>query len=120
MQIHHVQLAAPEGSEEAARGFFVGVLRMIEEPKPPALRAGGGCWFRREGCSIHVGIDPSFRPQKKAHPAFLVDDLQDLASRLEGAGHGIEWDARIPGTERFYTEDPFGNRLEFMGVPEEA
>lgn len=115
MRIDHIQLAAPEDSEQAARAFFVGLLGMVEEPKPPSLQSRGGCWFRRGDCSVHVGIDPVFRPQKKAHPAFSVGDLRNLASRLESAGHSVEWDHRIPGTERFYTQDPFGNRIEFVG-----
>lgn len=115
MRIDHIQLAAPEGSEPTARDFFVGVLHMVEEPKPPSLRSRGGCWFRRGGCSVHIGIDPAFRPQRKAHPAFAVDDVHEIASRLEAAGYEVVWDPMIPGTERFYTQDPFGNRLEFMG-----
>lgn len=116
MRIDHVQLAAPEGCEAAARAFFVGVLRMVEEPKPAPLASRGGCWFRSGGCSVHVGVDPSFTPQKKAHPAFAVDDLGDLAHRLETAGHEVSWDRMLPGVERFYTHDPFGNRLEFVGT----
>jgi catechol 2,3-dioxygenase-like lactoylglutathione lyase family enzyme len=87
---------------------------MTEEPKPVTLQSHGGCWFRSDGCSVHVGIDPSFRPQKKAHPAFAVEDLRDLADRLKAAGHEVRWNGMLRGIERFYTEDPFGNRLEFV------
>jgi len=90
---------------------------MVEEPKPASLQSRGGCWFRRGDCSVHVGIDLSFEPQKKAHPAFSVKDAAGLASRLEAAGHQVRWDDAIPGVERFYTEDPFGNRLEFIDGP---
>lgn len=117
MRIDHIQLAAPAGAEDAARAFFVDLLGMEEEPKPPALRARGGCWFRSGDCSVHVGIDPSFAPQRKAHPAFMVDDLGGVAELLEAAGHVVAWDDRVPGTTRFYTEDPFGNRLEFVAPP---
>jgi hypothetical protein len=26
----------------------------------------------------------------------------------------VEWDERWPGVRRFYTHDPFGNRLELL------
>lgn len=114
MHIDHIQLAAPAGSEDRAREFFVGLLGMTEEEKPAALRDRGGCWFRTGDCSVHVGIDPNFSPQTKAHPAFRIDHCMGLAERLESAGHEVEWDERIPDVTRFYTTDPFGNRLEFM------
>jgi hypothetical protein len=44
--LHHVQLAAPAGSEDAARAFYGGLLGMVELPKPAALAARSGCWFR--------------------------------------------------------------------------
>ena len=114
MRIDHVQLAMPAGSEAAARAFFAGVIGMEEEEKPEKLRARGGCWFRSGSCSVHVGVDPDFRPQRKAHPAFSVGNLEELAATLESAGYDVVWDDAIPGVVRFYTADPFGNRLEFL------
>ena len=114
MKIDHVQLAMPRGGEKAARRFFGDLLGMDEEEKPEPLRSRGGCWFRGSECVIHVGVDPEFRPQKKAHPAFVVSDLGALEGRLEERGFSVRWDTALAGVERFYTEDPFGNRLEFI------
>ena len=114
MRIGHVQLAMPEEGEDEARRFFGRLLGMEEVPKPSALAARGGCWFRADDCEVHLGVDPDFRPQRKAHPAFVVPDLRALAARLEQAGLAVEWDDRIPGVDRFYVHDPFGNRLEFQ------
>ena len=112
--IHHVQLGAPAGSEAVARGFWRDTLGLEEIPKPPALAARGGCWFRGRGIEIHVGIEEGFRPATKAHPGLLVSDLSALAERLESAGHPVTWDADFPGFRRIYTVDPFGNRLELL------
>jgi hypothetical protein len=30
------------------------------------------------------------------------------------AGVPVHWDAEVPGIARFYTEDPWGNRLEIL------
>ena len=114
MRIDHILLAMPEGEEARARAFFVEVVGMEEEPKPSSLLKRGGCWFRSGQCSIHVGADPDFLPQRKAHPAFAIRDLDALAERLAAAGFAVQWDDRLPGVERFYTDDPFGNRLEFL------
>jgi ADP-ribose pyrophosphatase YjhB (NUDIX family) len=114
MILDHVQLAMPEGREEEARAFFVGLLGMVEVGKPRALEGRGGCWFRSVGCSVHVGVDPDFQPQTKAHPAFAVEHLEVLADRLAGAGHEVQWDSALPGRRRFYSFDPFGNRLELL------
>lgn len=116
--IHHVQLAAPPGSEADARRFWSGVLGFEEIDKPLTLAARGGCWFRgtdgARGIEIHVGIESDFRPATKAHPGLLVESLDDLAARLSAAGYPVEWDDGFPGMRRFYSADPFGNRLEFL------
>ena len=37
-----------------------------------------------------------------------------LAARLEAHGSDVRWDDDFPGMRRFYTADPFGNRLEML------
>lgn len=111
--LDHVQLAIPAGGEDAARAFFVGLLGMVEVPKP-ANQSRAGCWFTGGGAALHIGIDPDFRPAKKAHPAFLVEDLEALRTRLAAAGCIIREDTPVEGYARFFTEDPFGNRIELM------
>ena len=106
MRLDHVQVAAPSGCEEAARAFYGDVLGLRELEKPDALRGRGGVWFER----LHVGVEADFRPARKAHPAFLVEDLDALAARIGD----VEWDDAVPGVRRFYASDPFGNRLEFV------
>jgi hypothetical protein len=83
MRIDHIQLAMPEGGEVEARRFFGGLLGLEETPKPETLRSTGGCWFRGDGCELHLGVDPDFRPQRKAHPGFVVAKLHILARSLE-------------------------------------
>lgn len=114
LRLDHVQLAMPAGQEAAARGFFAGLLGMQEEAKPASLVGRGGCWFRSGQVSLHLGVEADFRPQRKAHPALRVSDLDALARSLESAGHRVTWDDLIPGVRRFYTSDPFGNRIELI------
>jgi len=118
-RLHHVQIAAPPGSEVAARAFFVDTLGMVEVPKPPNLARRGGIWLDFGPTQLHVGIEPEFRPAEKAHPAFEVSDLDDLRRRLDARGVKSWEDEVYPGRRRFYARDPFGNRLEFLSRPGE-
>ena len=111
--IDHVQVAAPAGCEAEARAFYGGLLGLDELPKPEALAARGGCWFKAGAQELHIGVEDPFTPARKAHPSFVVTDLDALAATLTGAGHAVAYNDLIPGTRRFETADPFGNRLEF-------
>jgi predicted enzyme related to lactoylglutathione lyase len=63
---------------------------------------------------LHLGVEEGFRPATKAHVALAVSGLDALAARLEAGGHPVRWDEALAGRRRFYTDDPFGNRLELM------
>ena len=114
--IDHVQVAAPPGCEAEARAFYGELLGLEELPKPAALAAGGGCWFRAGGQELHVGVEREFAPARKAHPGFVVEDLDGLRTRLAARGIETTDDGSIPGVRRFHAADPFGNRLEFRAL----
>jgi catechol 2,3-dioxygenase-like lactoylglutathione lyase family enzyme len=116
--VDHVQLAAPPGSEQEARRFYGALLGLVEVPKPAALRGRGGVWFQVGAQQLHIGIEPSFSPARKAHPGLRVaaGALEPLAERLISGGAPVVWDDDVPGVRRFYTEDPWGNRLELLAA----
>jgi catechol 2,3-dioxygenase-like lactoylglutathione lyase family enzyme len=114
LSIHHIQLAIPRDGEDACRRFWNGVLGMVELNKPAPLAGRGGCWFRGGDLEVHLGVEDPFAPARKAHPGLLVNGLPQLARRLKEAGHPVAWDDTFPGHDRFYSADPFGNRLEFL------
>lgn len=114
LALDHVQLAMPAGREAEARAFYAGLLNLAEREKPPHLAKRGGCWFEQYDVRIHLGVDPDFRPAKKAHPAFLVDDFAPLCARLAAAGFAVRTEEPLPGFDRVYVDDPFGNRIELM------
>lgn len=112
--IDHVQLAMPSGGEDKARAFYAGVLGILEVPKPANLAKRGGCWFEGGDVKVHLGVEAEFRPARKAHPAFLVDDLAALKRLLQSAGYEPKTDEPLEGYDRIYVDDPFGNRIELM------
>lgn len=104
----------PRGGEADARAFYGGVLGMTEQPKPEHLARRGGAWFRSGEAEVHLGVEDDFRPAKKAHPALLVANLQALIYRCVAAGFAVSTDEPLPGYDRAYVADPFGNRIELL------
>ena len=102
-------------AEREARAFFVDLLGFREVPKPPALAKRGGVWFESDSVKLHIGVEADFRPARKAHPAFVVDGLDELLAKIQQAG--FETDTTQPpldGYKRAHVFDPFGNRIELM------
>ena len=119
LALDHVRVAAPRGGEGAARAFYGGLLGLAEVEKPPVLAAEGGAWFATATGLLNVGIMEPFVPAAKAHPGLRAQTggaLDRLAEALAAAGHPVEWDDRLPGNRRFYTRDPFGNRVELLAA----
>jgi len=114
MQLHHVQLAMPEGGEDQARAFYEGILGISEVKKPENLRLRGGVWFEVGDIRVHLGVEKGFVPAKKAHPAFLIKSLVDLIDKLTKAGFAVVRDQPLKGYDRVYVSDPFGNRIELL------
>lgn len=112
--IDHVQLAMPAGGEPEAIAFYQGLLGIPCVPKPANLATRGGCWFESGATRIHLGVEENFRPARKAHPALLVDGLDDLVTTLERAGATLNGGEPLEGYERIYVDDPFGNRIELL------
>ena len=112
--LDHIQLAVPRGGEAVCRAFWVDLVGLTEIEKPAALASRGGLWLALGRSELHLGVETPFEPAKKAHPGFLTPDIGALANRLAINGSTVTWDDTIPGRKRFFSEDPFGNRLEFL------
>jgi catechol 2,3-dioxygenase-like lactoylglutathione lyase family enzyme len=120
--LHHVQVACPHGGEDEARRFYADGLGLTEVEKPAGLRFRGGAWFRAyDGlgavvAELHVGVEEPFAPARKAHPAFVVDDLERVAGSVDAVGGEVDWSERhtVAGYQRFHVRDPHGNRVEVL------
>jgi catechol 2,3-dioxygenase-like lactoylglutathione lyase family enzyme len=122
--LHHVQVSCPPAGEDAARAFYADGLGLLEVEKPADLRGRGGAWFRaydEDGAvvaELHVGVEDGFAPARKAHPAFVVDDLGAVAARLRERGFEVDEREResFAGFLRFHAYDPHGNRVEVLAA----
>jgi catechol 2,3-dioxygenase-like lactoylglutathione lyase family enzyme len=112
--LDHVQTAIPVGGEDKARAFYGTLLGLSEIPKPADMAARGGCWFGIGDRQLHLGVESDFRPAKKAHIALATDRLDSVRASIEAAGYVTRDDSPVDGRHRFFSEDPFGNRIEFM------
>src|SRR5258708_3417800 len=117
LAIDHVQLAMPAGAEAMAQAaaFYQGILGLGPVPRPPELAARPGLWFAAGTVRVHLGVEDDFRPARKAHPAFIVDDLPALLEHCRAAGHRVVAAETLDGAARAHVDDPFGNRIELIG-----
>lgn len=117
--LHHVQVNIPLAGAGEAKQFYGELLGLDEMSRPGSLSDAGrdGAWYRCGKDELHLYFNPDIPVAKETssrHPAFLVDDLAALKSRLAEAGAELEEAIPIEGRERFFVRDPFGNRIELM------
>lgn len=116
-RLHHVQVTVPKGAESEARNFYCGLLGLAEVEKPEGLRARGGFWLDLGNAQLHVGTESGAeRRSTRAHVGYEVDDLAGFRARLAKHGIAFEDGVPIPGVERAYLTDPFGNTIELVQV----
>ncbi len=115
--IHHVSLLVADTSRSVA--FYRDLLGLDLYPARPEL-GFPGAWLEVGGQQIHLlelpNPDPvDGRPAhggRDRHLALLVDDLQRLIGRLEGAGIG--YTLSRSGRRALFCRDPDANALEFI------
>jgi catechol 2,3-dioxygenase-like lactoylglutathione lyase family enzyme len=115
LSLDHVQLAIPVGGEDRAREFYSGILGLLEVEKPASMaERRNSIWFAAGAANVHLGIEADFHPAKRAHPALVVEGLDEILASCERAGLPTKPDTSFNGFRRFHVFDPFGNRLELM------
>ncbi len=106
---------------DRARAFYEGVLGLAVDPGRPDL-GFPGAWYRiGAGQQIHLmqlpesgaGLPHSGYPGRDRHVALAVDDLVELARRLDDAG--VACARSKSGRPALFCRDPDGNALEFVG-----
>jgi catechol 2,3-dioxygenase-like lactoylglutathione lyase family enzyme len=114
LSIEHIQIAIPLGSEDRARTFYAGILGFVEVEKPATMAKRNSIWFRAGSVSLHLGLEPDFHPAKRAHPALVVDGMDQVLTACQSANITVKPDVSFNGFRRVHIFDPFGNRLELM------
>lgn len=112
--IDHIQITAPLGKEKETRDFFVGALGCKEIEKPDTLSHFDSLWFEMGRHIVHVGLDENYFAEKRGHPAFEVENIEELMNHLSQQNIPFKEDYNLPGARRFYTYAFFGHRMEFL------
>ncbi|MDQ1096608.1 MULTISPECIES: VOC family protein [Chryseobacterium] len=112
-RLDHVQICIPTGQEDKARRFYTDIIGLTEIPKPEALIANGGLWYRIADIQLHIGTEDNISKSKR-HPAFEVENLEAIKKYLITHNVNIKEEIRIPGQQRFSFMDPFDNRIELL------
>ena len=108
----HVTVTTPEELETDVLEFYANTLGLSRLDKPAGARSAGG-WFTVGDIELHVSLD-SHNPPPTAHFAVTVDDFDVVVGRMRDSGFHIEQARPIPGSRRFFTRDPAGNRIEIV------
>ena len=114
LNLDHLQVAIPTGGEEAARSFYIGILGFSEQSKPASMAGRNSIWLTAGPVNLHLGIEADFHTAKRAHPAFTVNNLDEIVSACERAGLVTKPDTPVGNFRRTHVFDPFGNRIELM------
>jgi catechol 2,3-dioxygenase-like lactoylglutathione lyase family enzyme len=111
-RLHHVNVLVPIGATETVAVFYADVLRLLRTTKPSTGTTAGGAWFDiADGTQVHLSErDGAAHPDQ--HFALVVEDFDDVLSRLRDAGAPWTDQEDLFGGRRGFTRDPAGNRIE--------
>ena len=106
----------PSDRLDEARAFYCGLLGLREKPVPASL-GEGLLWLEAGESELELHLFPDDeRPNVRQHFALAVDELDGLRARLRAAGREVADAVAIRNRPRFYTRDPFGNRIEITAL----
>src|SRR5262249_15211217 len=109
MYLSHISIPIPAGGERAARDFYVKLLGLREIGEGEPLRATGRISLDAGGLELHLMFEQR-EGWNDPHFGLGCGDLEALKSRLLAAGLSVE--SPVTPARKFFTRDPFGNRLE--------
>ena len=114
LALEHVSITSPEDLEDDVVSWYRDTLGLEQMDKLEGAR-DKGAWFRIGDQQVHVQVD-EHNPPKVSHFGLVVDDFEEVVSRLRAGGHHIEQARPMSGRKRFFTRDPAGNRIEIIKI----
>lgn len=114
-RLDHVSIIVTD--VQRALAFYVGVLGLNEIPRPKSFDFPGA-WLQVGPEVIHLLGQPTADVRGRRHFCLWVGDVHAAARYLVEKGLPVRWDQKykIEGIDRFFTEDPDGNRVEIQGA----
>jgi catechol 2,3-dioxygenase-like lactoylglutathione lyase family enzyme len=118
-RLQHISLPVRIGEQEITRAFYANLLGLQEKPAPPDLAQRGIIWFAAGDNEMELHFLPDTylpHPEEGRHFCLEVENLESYRQRLSDAGYRIVEASAIPGRPRFFTVDPYGNRVELTTI----
>jgi catechol 2,3-dioxygenase-like lactoylglutathione lyase family enzyme len=114
-RLDHVSIIVTDVARALA--FYTGVLGLKEIPRPKSFDFPGA-WLQVGPEVIHLLGQPTPDPRGRRHFCLWVSDVHSAARYIETKGLPVRWDTKykIEDIDRFFTEDPDGNRVEIQGT----
>ena len=117
VQLQHVSIPRPPGSENLTRAFYGVLLGLPEIPAPNSIQAAEVIWFKLgEDAELHCFREEPLGDESNRHFCLVVDDVAGIRQKLKEAGYQPYDVEVIPGRPRFFCRDPFGNIIEFTSI----
>jgi catechol 2,3-dioxygenase-like lactoylglutathione lyase family enzyme len=110
-QIDHVSVLITD--LEASRRFYRDVLGLKEIAKPRTFDFSV-IWFDLGNQHLHLLLKPEPDTISPRHFALRVKDAQAAREYLRGRGVPLRETTPIPHCDRFFIDDPAGNRIEII------
>lgn len=118
-RLQHTSIPMPPGLHDAARAFYNGALGLRELTPPATLDPREILWFAAgpDGAEVHLFTEERFGPNSpRQHLCLEVDDLDAFRARLAEQRIAVEEATPIHNRPRYFTHDPFGNRIELTQI----
>ena len=118
ISLQHASVPMPSDGNDKARHFYGETIGLTEITPPSVLGTERFVWFTigDSGDEVHCYSDDRGPNSPGQHLCIRVDDPEDIRARLQANGYEtLDTDA-IPNRPRFFTADPFGNRVEISAI----
>jgi catechol 2,3-dioxygenase-like lactoylglutathione lyase family enzyme len=118
-RLQHVSMAIRENEQHKVRAFYGEILELQEKTPPEFLQKNGIVWFVAGDNEMELHFVPDKyqpNPEEARHFCLEVNDLAEYRRRIEAAGYPIIEAGPIFNRPRFFTLDPFNNRVELTTI----
>lgn len=113
--IHHAALLITDRPRAIA--FYRDGLGLRQIERPPTFTAPelrDVIWFELGDQQLHLLPAPTADVPARRHIALHLDDASTARAELLRRGIRIQETTPIPGADRFFVNDPDGNRIELI------
>ncbi len=118
LRLQHASVPMISGGNEKGRHFYGETLGLTEITPPEVLGTERFVWYTigDSGDEIHLYTDDRGANSPGQHICIQVDDPVAVRQTLETRGYETSDTDAIPNRPRFFTHDPFGNRVEISAI----